>query len=49
MQDFDMIIDEIKNVYKFPELTDSKDKTTKYIKESIVNAIVPFKKTLLDK
>jgi hypothetical protein len=48
MQDSDMIADEIQVVEKYPELTDSKDETTRYIKESIINAIVPFKKSILE-
>jgi hypothetical protein len=41
-----MIIDEIRSIEKHPELTDSKGETIKHIKTSIINAVIPFKKSL---
>ena len=46
MRGFNMIVDEIANTKKSPELTDNAGETIKYIKMSIIGAILPFKDSL---
>jgi hypothetical protein len=46
MRDINMIIDEIEYIYNLPELTGEEGETINYIKKSIINAIIPFKKSL---
>jgi hypothetical protein len=42
-----MIADEIKIIERPPELTDNEGETINHIKLSIINAIIPFKKSLI--